>query len=66
MPEFNKTQSTLADLMKFGMQTYVKVCFLDGTGGFRDALVIKRTGCIYVCVCVCDWGRLVGDHAYEK
>lgn len=31
MTEFNKVQSTLADVMKFGMQKYVKVCLLYGT-----------------------------------
>lgn len=52
MTGFNKIQSTLADLMKFGMQTYVKVCFLYGMGGCRVALVIIRS---CVCVYVCYW-----------
>ena len=64
MTEFNKIQSTRVDLMKFGMQTYVKVCFLYGTEGGRGcrvALVI-RSVCVYVCVIGGGWG----DHAYEK
>lgn len=64
MTEFNKIQSTLADLMKFGMQTYVKVCFLYGTGwGGQSCLGYEE---LCVCMCVIGEGGAGGDHAYEK
>lgn len=46
MTEFNKEQSTSADLMKFGMQKYVGVrgtvcvCACDGGGGI---MLMKNT-----------------------
>lgn len=56
MTEFNKIKSTLADLMKFGMQTYVKVCFCTGWGEFIRS---------HVCVYVCDWRRERGGGGWR-
>lgn len=54
MTEFNKEQSTSADLMKFGMQKYVGVC---------------GTACVCVCVCACDggaWGIMLMKNKFQK
>lgn len=37
--------------MKFGMQTYVKVCCLYGMGGVQS----YKEQCVWMCVCVCVW-----------
>lgn len=66
MTEFNKIQSTLADLMKFGMQTYVKVCFLYGMwgGGVQSCLGYKEQ---WVCVIGGGgWGITLMKNKFQK